>query len=128
LTRSPVEDPDMIKVCRDAGIGIVSSYSLQGGLLSGKYQGAGADAGRLTKDLATPAVQAMLPKVDAVVSIAREIGCTPSQLAMAYCLKNADVSSLLFGARRVAQVEENIGALRLLPALTDDVLARLRGL
>jgi aryl-alcohol dehydrogenase-like predicted oxidoreductase len=98
LTRSPVEDEHMARVCRDARIGVVASYSLQGGLLSGKYRGdARPFDGRLVDHLQSPAAQAMMPKVDAFVAIAQELGCTPSQLALAYCLKNANVSSVLFG-------------------------------
>jgi aryl-alcohol dehydrogenase-like predicted oxidoreductase len=129
LTRSPVEDDDMSRVCREAGIGVVASYSLQGGLLSGKYRDASlAAAGRLADRLQTSDVQAMLPKVEAFVAIARELGCTPSQLALAYCLKNPNVSSVLFGSRRVEQLEENVHALRVLPALVEGVIAQLDSL
>jgi len=129
LSRSPVEDDDMTRACRDGGVGIVASYSLQGGLLSGKYTSAGAASdGRLAGQLGSPRVQSMLPKIDPFVAIARDLGCTPSQLALAYCLRNSQVSSLLFGARRVAQVEENLGALAVLPRLADEVMARLRAL
>ena len=47
LTRESVEAADMVQTCEQGGVGIVASYSLQGGLLSGKYQGAASD-GRLT--------------------------------------------------------------------------------
>ncbi len=126
LTRSPVEDERMRHICRAAGIGIVSSYSLCGGLLSGKYRGAGS--GRLSSHLGDPRLQALLPKVDPFVRIAEEVGCLPSQLAIAYCLKNPDVSSVLFGARSVTQLQENIGALAVVPRLTDEVMDALRAL
>ncbi len=129
LTKSPVEDEGMRHICRAAGIGIVSSYSLCGGLLSGKYRSPdGAAAGRLGTNLSDARLQPLLPKIDPFVHLAEEVGCLPSQLAIAYCLKNPDVSSVLFGSRRVTQLEENIGALAVVPRLTDDVMTALRQL
>ena len=129
LTPSPVEDADMVRVCRDANIGIVASYSLNGGLLTGKYRSAGASlGGRLADQLHDPRVQPLLPKVEPFLRIAGNIGCTPSQLALAYCLKNPLVSSVLFGSRSVAQVQDNLGALGVVPQLTDKVMVELRGL
>ena len=129
LTPSPVEDPRMTQVCAGAGIGVVASYSLNGGLLSGKYRSAdGAAGGRLAGQLDSPRVRPLLPKIDPFLQIAREVGCSPSQLALAYCLKNPQVSSLLFGARAVAQGQDNAGALAGVPRLTDAVMAALRSL
>jgi aryl-alcohol dehydrogenase-like predicted oxidoreductase len=129
LTRSPVEDERMGRVCKDCGIAVVSSYSLAGGLLSGKYRNAdGATLGRLAAELADPRVAALLPKVDGFVGVANGLGCTPSQLAIAYCLKNPLVTSVLFGARRVAQVRENVAALDVLPRVTEPIMAALRAL
>ena len=127
LHRAHVEDDAMRRACGDT-VGIVASYSLQGGLLSGKYRSGGAADGRLTEWVARPELQPMLPKVDAFVGVAERLGCTPSQLAMAYCLRNTQVSSVLFGARQVKQVQDNRGALEVLPRLTDDVIAELRAL
>lgn len=132
LTRSPVEDADAVETFRAGGVSVVASYSLQGGLLSGRYRSGatsqGGSKGRLADDLSRPAIQALLPKVDAFVAIAGDLGCTPSQLAIAYCLKNPQVASLLFGARQLAQVRENVGALEVATRLSDDVIAALRAL
>ena len=128
ITRAPVEDARMVKVCDDAGIGIVASYSLNGGLLSGKYRVGGEATGRLVNQLSDPRLAPLLPKVEPFLRIAAAVGCSPAQLAVAYCLKNRQVSSLLFGARTVAQVQENVGALSVVPRLTDDVMEALRAL
>lgn len=127
LTRESIEAPDMVAACGDGGVGIVASYSLYGGLLTGKYRSA-AGAGRLAGQLADDRTQAMLPKVDQFLSIAADAGCTPSQLAMAYCLRNPQVSSVVFGARSIAQLEENLGALRVARTLETSTLDRLRRL
>ena len=42
--------------------------------------------------------------------IARELGRTPAQLALAFCLRRSEVASVLTGATRVAQLEENVAA------------------
>ena len=78
--------------------------------------------------LSDPRLAPLLPKVEPFLRIAAAVGCSPAQLAVAYCLKNRQVSSLLFGARTVAQVQENVGALSVVPRLTDDVMGALRAL
>ena len=55
----------------------------------------------------------------ALKAIADELGCSLAQLAIAWCAANPHVSSVITGASRVEQLEENLGAL--------DVLARLDG-
>ena len=65
-------------------------------------------------------------KVKALAGIAEELGCTLSQLALAWCAKNPNVSTVITGASRVEQVQENMGALDVLPKLTDDVMARIK--
>jgi aryl-alcohol dehydrogenase-like predicted oxidoreductase len=127
LQREPVETPAMSQACADGGIGVVASYSLQGGLLSGKYRG-GLTEGRLTGHLADARVQPMLPKVEAFLAIAAAAGCTPSQLALAYCLKQPQVASVVFGSRSVTQLRDNLGALAVASRLDDDTLAALRRL
>ncbi len=128
ISRSPVEDAPMVHVCNDAGIGIVASYSLHGGLLSGKYRGSDASSGRLASELTDPRLLPLLPKVEPFVGLASRVGCTPAQLAVAYCLENRQVSSLLFGTRSVKQVNENVGALAVAPRLTAEVMSALKAL
>ncbi|MGE0445836.1 MAG: aldo/keto reductase [Vicinamibacterales bacterium] len=127
LTRESIEASDMAAACADGGVGIVASYSLYGGLLTGKYRDA-AGEGRLADQLADERTQAMLPKVDRFLSIAADAGCPPPQLAMAYCLKNPQVSSVVFGARSIAQLEENLGALGVAQRLAAGTLTALRTL
>ena len=54
--------------------------------------------------------------------IADELGCTLAQLALAWCLKNPHVSTVITGASRPAQVVENMKALAVVPKLTPDVM------
>ncbi|HEX9384991.1 MAG TPA: aldo/keto reductase, partial [Anaerolineales bacterium] len=57
--------------------------------------------------------------------IAKELGCTLSQLALAWCLKNPYVSSVITGASRVEQVHENMRATEVAPKLTPEILERI---
>ena len=52
-------------------------------------------------------------------------GLVPSQLAIAWCVSNPNVSTVITGATRMSQLEENLGALAVVPLLTPEVRARL---
>jgi aryl-alcohol dehydrogenase-like predicted oxidoreductase len=128
LDTSPVEDQQTEQICRSSGISIVASYCLYGGLLSGKYNQA-AIGGRFgEKEIETIRQKGLLEKVEQVIRIAQEVGCTPAQLALAYCLQNRNVSSLLFGATKVTQVQDNLRTLEILPRITEEVIAKLHNL
>lgn len=60
--------------------------------------------------------------------IAEELGCTQSQLALAWVLRNTDVSTALFGARKIDYVNENIGAVSVIDKLDKGVLERIEEL
>lgn len=126
--RSPVEDPETVRAVTESGIGIVASYSLAGGLLSGKYSGGQTSGHRLHGQLDDARVKPLLSKIEPFRQLASDMGCTPAQLAIAYCLRNPRVASVLFGARRVPQITENVGALAVAARLSDDVLTALKAL
>ena len=60
---------------------------------------------------------------DVVVDVAKEIGCTAAQLALAWTLRNPAVASPVVGVRTPAQLEDNLGALNV--EISEDQLARL---
>ena len=57
--------------------------------------------------------------------IADDLGCSMAQLAIAWCACNPNVSSVITGASRAAQVTENLRALDVLGKLDEDVLSRI---
>ena len=57
--------------------------------------------------------------------VAQDLGCTLGQLALAWCVKNPRVSTVITGATSVAQVSENMKALAVVPKLTAEVLERI---
>jgi aryl-alcohol dehydrogenase-like predicted oxidoreductase len=66
-----------------------------------------------------------LAKVAALEPIARDMGASLAQFALAWCLQNPHVSSVITGASRVAQVEENMKAAEFVGRFTPEVMARI---
>ena len=114
----------------EIGLGLTIWSPLASGLLTGKYIDGIPDGSRA----ALPGyewLQGMLTdarrnkKVKAFKEIADELGCSLAQLALAWCAKNPHVSTVITGASRVEQVQENMKALDVIPLLTEDVLKRI---
>ena len=114
----------------DYGIGTTVWSPLASGLLTGKYA-AGIPAGSratlkgyewLAERLSD---RAKIDRVARLAPIAAELSCTLAQLALAWCLRNPHVSTVITGASRVAQVHENLAALPVVARLTPDVMARI---
>lgn len=127
LNRTYVENDGMQAICREQRIALVASFALQGGLLTGKYNGPQNPATMRRDAAAIDALRAdgTLDKTARFVALAQEAGHSPTQLALAYCLKHPLVASVLFGATSVAQLNENLGALQAVSAFDDDLMARL---
>jgi voltage-dependent potassium channel beta subunit len=112
------------------GYGTTTFSPLASGLLTGKYRdGIPADSrgalpgyGWLAKEITDPEAVA---KVEKLRPIADELGCTLAQLALAWCTKNPNVSTVITGASKPNQVVENFAALDVIPALTPEVLERI---
>lgn len=115
---------------RDIGLGTTTWSPLASGVLSGKYNDGIPRDSRgtlkgyewLSERLTEPA---KIAKVRKLAPIASDIGCTLAQLALAWCLKNPNVSSVITGASRPAQVKENMQAIAVVEKLAPDVMARI---
>jgi len=57
--------------------------------------------------------------------IADDLGCSLAQLSIAWCASNQNVSTVILGASKVSQLQENLGALDVLPKIDDQVLERI---
>ena len=125
LERTKVED-EYARLYDDTGYGNTIWSPLASGLLTGKYKDgipedsraalAGYEwlAGRLTDAEAIERVERLRP-------IAERLDCSMAQLALAWCTLNPHVSSVITGASKVSQVEQNFGALDVIPLLTPEV-------
>jgi len=129
LHRERVE-VEYARLYEDIGLGTTIWSPLASGLLTGKYQN-GVPAGSraslpgyewLRSSLTDPAE---LKKVDALLAIAGELDVPLSQLALAWCVKNPHVSTVITGASSAQQVRENMTALDALELLSDDVMQRI---
>ena len=127
--RKRVED-EYKSLYKDFGLGLTTWSPLASGLLTGKYRG-GVPAGSRG---AIERMKFLLPKLtdkaanDAVgklETIAKELGCTLAQLAIAWCARNSQVSTVITGASRPDQVTENMKAAAIIPKLDAAVLKRM---
>ncbi len=73
------------------------------------------------------AARANAEKVRKLEPVAREMGATLAQLAIAWCLKNPRVSTVITGASRREQVTENMKALDVAARMTPEVMERIEG-
>ena len=117
----------------DPGIGLTTWSPLASGLLSGKYND-GIPAGSratikgyewLAERIVDPA---KLAQVRSLAPIAADLGCTLAQLALAWCLKNPHVTTVITGASRASQVVENMRCLEVVPKLDAEIMARIDGI
>lgn len=118
---------------KDIGLGTTIWSPLASGILTGKYSRGVPESTRATLEgyewlrerFEGEEAQRQIEKVAQMLPIADELGCSMAQLALAWCLKNPNVSTVITGASRVEQVTENMGALDVVDKLTDDVMQRI---
>ena len=125
VRRSPVEDPDMIDALRAAGAGVVASYTLDGGALTGKYA-TPAKTGRIAARIDNRDYAPGLRAGDELRALAERSGARPAAMAIAFALLNPLVASVLFGATSPEQVTENLSAIELVSNMDEQTVADLR--
>src|ERR1700730_8443223 len=118
------------RLYRDLGLGITTWSPLASGLLSGKYNdGIPKDSRASLKGYEWLGESVLDPvklkQVRLLAPLATNLGCTMAQLALAWCLKNPKVSSVITGASRPSQVIENMKALDVVPNLGTDVMSKI---
>ncbi|MGE0071332.1 MAG: potassium channel beta subunit family protein [Thiomonas sp.] len=114
----------------DIGLGLTTWSPLASGLLTGKYRqgipagsrGAMQNVSFLRDGLLDARKNAAVGELEA---IAQQLDCSVAQLALAWVAYNPRVSSVILGASKLSQLQENLGALSVLPKLTPDVLAEM---
>lgn len=116
------------------GLGLTTWSPLASGLLTGKYADGYPEHARLGRPPLAWLRQRVLGdqgerklrRAAAVVELATTLGLSPAQLAIAWCLQNPFVSSVIVGASTLAQLEHNLHALSLLEEFDDELAERLQ--
>jgi voltage-dependent potassium channel beta subunit len=118
------------------GLGTTIWSPLASGLLTGKYNNGIPDDSRVNlpgyewlKNIVTSEEgKQQIAKVQQLAPLAEELGTTLPKLALAWCVKNPHVSTIITGASKVSQVEENFQALDVVLKLTHEVMERIEGI
>ena len=132
LHREKVER-EFVRLYDGIGLGLTTWSPLGSGVLTGKYNDDIPEDSRLAnegyewlQDLIEGAEgEEALERVRQLAPIAEDVGCTQAQLALAWCLKNPHVSTVITGASKPEQVEENMQALDVAEKLDADVMERI---
>lgn len=111
---------------------------LASGLLTGKYNDGIPEDSRFAnnknffegtiKSLQSDEGKAKIEKVRKLTKIAENMGGNASQLAIAWCVKNPNVSTVILGATKTHQIDDNVKALKLLEKLTPEVMEEIEGI
>ncbi|MGE0929743.1 potassium channel beta subunit family protein [Peijinzhouia sedimentorum] len=129
LVRDKVE-VEFSQIYKTVGLGTTIWSPLASGILTGKYNDGFPDDTRLgiegmewLKDRTLR--EENLQKIRRMTAFAKEIGISMANLAIAWCLKNPNVNTVILGASKQSQLEENLKSLDALPKLTDEVITKI---
>tara|TARA_R110000824_G_scaffold7892_3_gene35751 strand:+ start:101362 stop:102330 length:969 start_codon:yes stop_codon:yes gene_type:complete len=124
-----VENDQMAALCQEYDIALVASFSLFGGLLSGKYNDPTIASRRFKPEqLEKMRASGLFDKIANFLELADKTGYSPVQLAYAYCLRHPQVATVLFGATSAQQLVENLGALQVAEKLSEANMQELAAL
>ncbi|MGL1935997.1 MAG: aldo/keto reductase [Fibrobacterales bacterium] len=147
LIRPTMEQPQYNMLVRDKverefaplyakyGLGTTIWSPLASGVLTGKYNDGIPKDSRLAQvDWLRDMFQneggflsgdEVILKIKKITEIAQDLGCSTAQLALAWCLKNPHVSTVITGASRIEQVTENMKAIEIKKSLTEELMTTI---
>ncbi|WP_456443170.1 potassium channel beta subunit family protein [Caldithrix abyssi] len=135
FNREKVEK-EFLNLYRDIGLGTTIWSPLASGILTGKYNNGIPEGSRLSlkgyewlrSRLETEEGRKKIEKTRQLSRIAEELGVTMAQMAIAWCLKNPNVSTVITGASNPSQVRQNMEALKALALLNDEVMEKIESI
>ncbi len=124
------------RLYKEIGLGTTIWSPLASGVLTGKYNQGIPKGTRMTlagyewlrEEVESEEGRRRIEKVKRLTPIAEELGCSMAQLALAWCLKNPNVSTVITGASKPAQVTENLRALEVVDKLEPAVMERIENI
>lgn len=132
LHREKMES-EFLRLFDRLGLGTTIWSPLASGILTNKYRDGLADDVRLNREELAwlkdrNVVEEKLAVAQRLAELAASLGITPAQLSIAWCLKNPHVSTVMLGATRVEQLQENLKSAEAVALLTPEVLERIEGI
>ena len=128
MHRSHVEN-DLAPLCQEFGIGLTTFSPLNNGILSGKYNDGIPEGSRASQEdlgwILERITPAAVEKVRQLTDLAGELDATTAQMALAWVLRRKEVSSVITGATRLEQLDENLAAAEFMERLSDDLLDKI---
>jgi len=127
MFKRDVVETELVEAARQHGVGLVTWSPLASGVLTGKYNDGIPAGSRLDHHewLRRGLTPDKIEKVRQLTKVAKELGASTAQLALAWLLRLPEVSSVITGASRANQVHENLKAAELKDCLTPEVLERI---
>lgn len=122
-------ESELAPLCESFGIGLTTWSPLASGILTGKYNDGIPEGSRASLEnmawLKDHITKERINKVKLLAVVAKELGITTAQLAIAWLLRRKEVSSVITGATKLSQLEDNLAAREHIDSLTNDVLEKI---
>ena len=123
-------EQEYARLYEDIGLGLTTWSPLASGLLTGKYRNGVPDGSRgavkgmsfLVEGLTDAAKNAAVAQLEA---IAADLNCSLSQMAIAWAAHNPRVSTVITGASKISQLQDNLGAVDVIAKLSPEIMARI---
>ncbi len=128
LKRANVEE-DLEPITQQYGLGLTTFSPLRNGILTGKYNNGIPEGSRAAMEnmgwMRDQINIETIEKVREFTALAEELGATPAQLSIAWVLRRKEVSSVITGASKVEQLDDNLNAAALVEKLDERILDRI---
>jgi voltage-dependent potassium channel beta subunit len=129
-------EKEYARLYEEIGLGTTIWSPLSSGLLTGKYNDGIPEGTRVTlsgyewlrERFEKEETQKQIAQVRKLTLVAQKIGCSTAQLAIAWCLKNRNVSTVITGASSASQVVENMKALEFVDQLDQEIMEEIEGI
>lgn len=129
LHRETIEK-ELLPLYQSYGLGTTIWSPLASGVLSGKYNNGIPENSRLANEawLRKSDLPDIIAKVKKLEIIAKNLDCSMAQLAIAWCLKNVNVSSVILGASRLEQLQENLDSPKVTGLITPEIYQEIQNI